>query len=47
VLLAIVERDRGQNRDAARKAMLMIFGLLGDAHPLTAQYRKQLMMALY
>ena len=47
ILLAIVERDRKYQNDAARKAMIMIFGLLEDDHPLTKSYRKQLTLALY
>ncbi len=46
-LLEIVERDRKYKNDAARKVMVTIFGLLGDEHPLTKNYRKQLMLALY
>ncbi len=47
LLLEIVERDRKYKNDAARKAMVTIFGLLGDDHQLTKNYRKQLMLALY
>ena len=47
LLLEIVERDRKYQNDAARKAMVTIFGLLGDEHSLTKNYRKQLMLALY
>lgn len=47
LLLEIVERDRKYKNDAARKAMVMIFGLLGDDHLLTKNYRKQLMLTLY
>lgn len=47
LLLEIVERDRKYKNDAARKAMVTIFGLLGDEHQLTKNYRKQLMLALY
>lgn len=45
--LAIVSRDRKYRQDGARKAMLALFDLLGDDHPLTKNYRKQLTMALY
>jgi len=45
--LEIVSRDRRYREDGGRKAMLAIFDLLGDDHPLTKDYRKQLMMALY
>jgi putative thioredoxin len=45
--LAIVTKDRKYRDDGARKAMLLIFALLGDEHPLSKQYRKQLTLALY
>jgi putative thioredoxin len=45
--LAIVAKDRKYRNDGARKAMLMVFSLLGDPHPLTMQYRKQLTQTLY
>ncbi len=45
--LAIVNSDRNYRNDGARKAMLTVFNLLGNDHPLTVNYRKQLMMALY
>lgn len=45
--LELVMRDRKYRQDAARKAMLMIFALLGDDHPLTMAYRRKLMSALY
>ena len=46
LLLAIV-RDKGPQMEEARLAMVDIFGVLGDEHPLTATYRKQLAIALY
>jgi putative thioredoxin len=45
--LQIVERDRIYRQDAGRRGMLAIFDLLGNEHPLSTQYRKALMMALY
>jgi putative thioredoxin len=45
--LAIVQRDRIYRQDGARRAMLGIFDLLGNEDPLTKEFRKQLMMALY
>jgi putative thioredoxin len=47
VFLELVSRDRRYRQDAARKAMIALFTLLGDDHPLTRHYRKQLMLALY
>ncbi|WP_421658312.1 tetratricopeptide repeat protein [Leptothermofonsia sp. ETS-13] len=46
-LLTIVSRDRHYKNDGARKAMLAVFDLLGDDHPLTRDYRKRLTMTLY
>lgn len=46
-LLTIVTKDRNYRSDGARKAMLAIFDQLGDMHPLTKDYRKRLMLALY
>jgi putative thioredoxin len=45
-LLASV-RAGGEQREAARRAMVDIFGVLGNGHPLTAAYRKALASALY
>ncbi len=46
-LLAIVERNRAWGDDAARRAMLAVFALLGDDDPLVAQYRRQLASAVF
>lgn len=46
-LLAIVSNDRKYRNDGARKAMIVIFTVLGDDHPLSGQYRKQLNQTLY
>ncbi len=45
-LLSIV-RDKGPLKDEARTAMIDIFGVLGDDHPLTLTYRRQLASALF
>jgi putative thioredoxin len=45
-LLGVVRR-KGEGRDDARKAMIDIFGVLGNDHPLTGTYRRQLATALY
>jgi putative thioredoxin len=45
-LLKVV-RAKGEHKDDARVAMLDIFGVLGDEHPLTMTYRRQLASALY
>lgn len=47
ILLELVGKDRVYRSDGARKAMLSIFDVLGDDHPLTKEYRKKLMLALY
>lgn len=46
-LLTVVSRDRQLGNDAGRRAMVFIFKLLGAPHPLTQQYQKQLVTALY
>jgi putative thioredoxin len=46
-LLEIVRRDRGAQRDKARRAALSIFSLLGDDHALTQEYRPQLAILLF
>jgi putative thioredoxin len=47
LFLEIVTTNRKFKEDGARKAMLTIFNLLGDEHPLTKEYRKKLMLQLY
>jgi putative thioredoxin len=45
--LGIISKDRKYRDDGARKAMLMVFDLLGDEHPLTTEYRRKLTSAMY
>lgn len=45
--LAVVRLDRTFEDDAGRHAMLQIFDLLGDEHPLTQEYRPQLSSLLF
>ena len=45
--LLVIVRDKGDRWDEARQAMLDIFGVLGDEHPLTGTYRRQLANALF
>jgi putative thioredoxin len=47
LFLEIVRENRKYKNDGARKAMVGLFNLLGLDHPLTKQYQKELMMALY
>ncbi len=42
-----VVKARGEAKEEARKAMLDIFDVLGDGHPLTTTYRRQLASALF
>ncbi|OKH12014.1 tetratricopeptide repeat protein [[Limnothrix rosea] IAM M-220] len=46
-LLEIVGGDRAYQNDGARKAMVVIFNLLGKNHPLTHKFQQQLMLTLY
>lgn len=45
-LLEVI-RARGDAKEEARKAMLDVFEVLGDGHPLTTTYRRELANALF
>ncbi len=45
-LLAVVTK-RSEGKEEARKAMVDIFEVLGNEHPLTSDYRRKLATALY
>lgn len=45
--LEIVELGSGELREAARSRMVDTFRVLGDDHPLTSEFRRQLALALY
>ncbi|MFN8473336.1 MAG: tetratricopeptide repeat protein [Anaerolineae bacterium] len=47
LLLGIVRRDRRWNDNAARRAMLNLFDLIGEENPLTREYRNKLSQALF
>jgi putative thioredoxin len=47
LLLELVQRDRAYGEDAARRAMLASFALLGETDPLVAKYRRLLANALF
>jgi putative thioredoxin len=42
-----VRRNRRYEDDAARRAALAIFKVLGDDHPLTRKHRRALAMVLF
>ena len=46
-LLAVVQRDPHFADDAARKAMIDLFAVLGSDHPLTERFRGELAKALF
>jgi len=46
-LLAIIERDRDWNEEAARKKLLTVFEALGGAHPATVRGRRRLSSILF
>jgi putative thioredoxin len=46
-LLAIVEKDREWNEEAARKKLLTVFEALGPAHPATLRGRRRLSSILF
>jgi putative thioredoxin len=46
-LLAIIERDREWNEEAARKKLLTLFEALGGAHPATLRGRRRLSSILF
>jgi putative thioredoxin len=42
-----LRRDRRYNDDAARKAAIALFNVLGDAHPVTQRHRRAFQMAVF
>ncbi len=46
-LLEIIRRDKHYRDDMPRKILLGIFEILGQQHPLTKQYRRELSLALF
>jgi putative thioredoxin len=45
--LLVVVRSKGPKKEEARLAIVDIFGVLGNEHPLTQTYRRQLAAALF
>ena len=45
--MLIVVQSKGEQADVARRAMLDIFDVLGDEHPLTVPYRRRLASLLF
>lgn len=46
-LIDILRQDKHFQNDGVRKILLGLFELLGDNHPLTLQYRRELAMVLF
>ena len=46
-LIDILRQDKHYRDDEARKVFLGLFEVLGDNHPLTQQYRRELAMVLF
>ncbi|MDJ0520230.1 MAG: tetratricopeptide repeat protein [Trichodesmium sp. MO_231.B1] len=47
LFLELVAKNRKYKDDGARKAILAIFNILGDDHPISKEYRQQLLLSLY
>lgn len=45
--LGVLKADRKFHDDGARKSMIRIFTILGEADPLTLTYRRQMVQAMY
>jgi putative thioredoxin len=45
--LEVLQVDRKYQDDGARKSMIRIFTILGEANPLTKTYRKRMVQAMY
>ncbi len=43
----VIRQDRSYDEDGGRRAVIAIFRLLGDEHPLTQKYRRAFSSALY
>lgn len=46
-IIDILRQDKQYHNDEARKVLLGLFEVLGDNHPLTQQYRRELAMVLF
>jgi len=46
-IIDILRQNKHYRNDEARKVLLGLFEVLGDNHPLTLQYRRELAMTLY
>jgi putative thioredoxin len=46
-ILDILRQNKHYNNDEARKVLLGLFVVLGDNHPLTEQYRRELALVLF
>ncbi len=46
-VIDILRQDKHYHNDEARKMLLGLFEILGDKHPLTQQYRRELAMVLF